>query len=196
MSTETSTTTEPSGEPAAGPNEEQQRAAYTPPATQADLDKIVESRLARERQKYADYEELKQKAEEYEKYLELQKTEQEKALEAARSEAAGEVRSKFLTRLVSAEVKSAATIAGFADPGDVLAFLKAEELVKDDEPDADAIKKAVEKLATDKPYLVKAETPKPTPRTRPRPAEGKPEDSTPQGGKGRAAAALRQMRRR
>jgi hypothetical protein len=36
---------------------------YTPPATQADLDKVIESRLARERDKYKDYDELKAKAE-------------------------------------------------------------------------------------------------------------------------------------
>ena len=36
---------------------------YTPPATQADLDRIVENRLQRERQKYADYDTLKEKAE-------------------------------------------------------------------------------------------------------------------------------------
>lgn len=35
---------------------------YTPPATQADLDRIVENRLQRERSKYADYDTLKQKA--------------------------------------------------------------------------------------------------------------------------------------
>ena len=32
---------------------------YTPPATQADLDRIVENRLQRERQKYSDYDQLK-----------------------------------------------------------------------------------------------------------------------------------------
>lgn len=32
---------------------------YTPPATQADLDRIVENRLQRERQKYADYDQYK-----------------------------------------------------------------------------------------------------------------------------------------
>lgn len=35
---------------------------YTPPATQDDLDRIVETRLARERAKFADYEDLKRKA--------------------------------------------------------------------------------------------------------------------------------------
>lgn len=32
---------------------------YTPPATQADLDRIIENRLQRERAKYADYDQLK-----------------------------------------------------------------------------------------------------------------------------------------
>lgn len=36
---------------------------YTPPATQADLDRIVENRLQRERQKYSDYDQLKAQAE-------------------------------------------------------------------------------------------------------------------------------------
>src|SRR5690606_33857160 len=119
-------------------------------------------------------------------------TDHEKALEAARAEAAGETRTKFLGRIVASEVKLAATAAGFTDPGDVLAFLNSEELVKDDEPDADAIKKAIDKLATDKPYLLKAGT-KPTPRTRPRPGTGEQTDTANEAGKGKAAAALRAL---
>lgn len=166
--------------------------AYTPPASQAEFDRIVESRLSRERQKYADYDDLKKKAAEHDQYLESQKTEHEKALEAARAEAAGDTRSKFLGRLVSSEVKVAATAAGFTDPGDVLAFLNSEELVKDDEPDADAIKKAIDKLAADKPYLLKPGT-RPAPRTRPKPGTGEPTDTPNGGGKGKAAAALRTL---
>lgn len=51
--------TEPQG------NEQQvnQGSAYTPPATQADLDRIIEGRLKREREKYADYDHLKAEAE-------------------------------------------------------------------------------------------------------------------------------------
>lgn len=41
----------------------QQGSTYTPPATQAELDNIIESRLKRERAKYSDYNDLKQKAE-------------------------------------------------------------------------------------------------------------------------------------
>lgn len=171
--------------------------AYTPPASQADLDRIIESRLSRERQKLAgeyggDAASVKAQLADYQKHLDSQKTDHEKALEAARAEAAGETRTKFLDRLVSAEVKSAATLAGFTDPGDVLAFLKSEELVKDDDPDADAIKKAIDKLASEKPYLLKPGT-KPTPRTRPKPGQGEPTDTANEAGRGKAAAALRAL---
>lgn len=37
----------------------QGESTYTPPATQADMNRIIESRLQRERAKYADYDQLK-----------------------------------------------------------------------------------------------------------------------------------------
>lgn len=185
------------GAPSGDAQDGNQPPAYTPPQSQADLDRIIESRLARERQKLTaeyggDAATVKQQLEDYQKHLDSQKTDHEKALEAARAEAAGETRTKFLDRLVSAEVKSAATLAGFTDPGDVLAFLKSEELVKDDDPDADAIKKAIDKLASEKPYLLKPGT-KTTPRQRPKPNEGEPTDTATEAGKGKAAAALRSL---
>lgn len=50
--------------------------------TQEELDAIVRDRLARERQKYPDYEELKTKAAEYDKVQEANKTELQKTQEA------------------------------------------------------------------------------------------------------------------
>ena len=55
--------------------------AYTPPATQADLDRILEQRLARERSKYADHDALKAKAEKYDELEQAQKTDAQKAAE-------------------------------------------------------------------------------------------------------------------
>lgn len=49
---------EPSTEPAPQ-TEPQGGSTYTPPATQADLDRIVENRLQRERGKYANYDQYK-----------------------------------------------------------------------------------------------------------------------------------------
>ena len=49
--------------------------------TQAEMDSIIEGRLARERQKYADYEDLREKANKYDEYQEQSKTELQKEKE-------------------------------------------------------------------------------------------------------------------
>lgn len=171
--------------------------AYTPPASQEALNQIIESRLARERQKLSseyggDAASVKAQLEEYSKYKESQKTETEKAIDEAKKGTATEVAQRFLSKLVTSEAKAIAASLGFNDPADALTVINQAELpVKDDEPDADAIKKAIEKLATDKPYLLKAG--KPTPRTRPKPGEGEPTGTPLEGGKGKAAAALRAL---
>lgn len=50
--------------------------------TQSELDQIIEERLKRERKKYADYEELRGKAEKYDQSVQKGKTEMQKANEA------------------------------------------------------------------------------------------------------------------
>lgn len=61
-------------------------AAATEPASttfsQADVDRIVAERLTRERGKFADYDQLKTKASEFDKLADAQKTEAQKAAEA------------------------------------------------------------------------------------------------------------------
>lgn len=171
--------------------------AYTPPASQEALNQIIESRLARERQKLAgeyggDSASVKAQLEEYSKYKESQKTETERAIDEAKKGTATEVAQRFLSKLVGSEAKAIAANLGFNDPADALTVIDQASLpVKDDEPDADAIKKLVEKLATDKPYLLKAG--KPTPRTRPKPGQGEPTGTANEAGKGKAAAALRAL---
>jgi hypothetical protein len=160
--------------------------------SQDDFDKRIQSRLAREREKYADYDELKQAKSKYDEHLESQKTDHEKAIESARGEASTEVTQKFLSKLVGSEVKALASTLGFNDPSDALQVLGSDLPVKDDEPDTDAIKALVEKLATDKPYLLKGDAPRP-PRQRPTPKKGEKAETTGEAGKGRAASALRQL---
>lgn len=186
--TTTTTSTDGTGEQ----QQTQPPAAYTPPASQADFDRIVEARLARERAKYADYDDLKKKATDHDTYLDSQKGEHEKALDEAKKTTEAETSQRFLSRLVSTEAKAIAATLGFNDPADALAAIKADALpVKDDEPDTDAIKKAVEQLATDKPYLLKADAPKPS--RRPKPDEGDKSTTSNDGKSGKAAAALRQL---
>lgn len=117
--------------------------------TQADIDKAVQDRLHRERQKFADYDELKAK-------VDAQKSEAERAVEAARAEGAKEVASKYQKRLFEAEVRSHAAALKFRDAGDALSvFGDSEGLVSDDgSVDGDAIAKRLTEIANAKPYLV------------------------------------------
>lgn len=184
------------GEVAPQPQEQSGNApaesTYTPPASQEEFDRIIAARISRERDKFKDYDELKQAKSKYDEHLESTKTDAQRAIEEARGEASTEVTQKFLSKLVGGEVKAIASSLGFNDPSDALQALGGELPVKDDEPDTEAIKALVEKLATDKPYLVKGDGPR-KPRTRPIPAKGEPADSAGNPGKGRAAAALRQL---
>ena len=54
---------------------------YKAPATQEELDNIIQKRLAKERAKYADYEELKSAAEKFQAIEDAKKTELEKLVE-------------------------------------------------------------------------------------------------------------------
>lgn len=62
-------------------NNSQNQAETEKKFTQADIDAIVEGRLAREKQKYSDYEVLKEKANELAKLKDSNKTESEKTAE-------------------------------------------------------------------------------------------------------------------
>lgn len=59
---ETTEVTAPAGEP------NEPGSGYTPPASQADLDRIIQDRVARERSKYADYDDLKATASQVEQF--------------------------------------------------------------------------------------------------------------------------------
>lgn len=167
---------------------------YTPPATQADLDRIIQDRLSRHDKKYGDYDDLKSKAAEYDKYKESSKTEQQKAIDAARAEGAQEVTGKFTTRIVNADIRATAATLGFSDPQDAIALFgdisKVE--ITDDGPDAKAIKARLDEIAKDKPYLLKTTT-GPKVVTKPKPVKGEESDADNKPGKSKAAAALRQL---
>lgn len=54
---------------------------FTPPASQDDLNKIIEERLKRERAKFADYDELKTKAATFDQLQDAKKTDEQKLLD-------------------------------------------------------------------------------------------------------------------
>lgn len=83
-------------------------AAYNPPGTQADLDKIIETRLARERAKFSDYDEIKAKAAKHDEIeLELGSA-ADKAAAQARQEERTKANSEWTPRVVRSEFRAAA----------------------------------------------------------------------------------------
>lgn len=173
--------------------EESNTDTFTPPATQADLDRIVEQRLSRERAKYADYDDLKAKAAKLDEADAAAKSELQKALDAV---AERDAKLADLPKQIRGQVvrfASMATQKGFIDPEDALSFLPDSVDLSDD----DAVKKALEDLAERKPHLVRQPSTKV--RERPKPKAGESAEGVGTGdggleGKERAAAALRQFR--
>ena len=130
---------------------------YKPPDTQADLDRIISDRLARERAKYADYADLKKKAEEFDKTAEAAKTEQQKAVDAARKEGEAAAAERANSRLVAAEARALAAEGQWrVSPAAVVRQLDLSGVNVSDsgEVDAVAIKAALADLAKSEPGLV------------------------------------------
>ncbi|MFT8650510.1 MAG: hypothetical protein ABF792_08705 [Bifidobacterium psychraerophilum] len=168
---------------------------FNPPASQEEMDEIIENRLARERRKYSDYDQLKATKAEMDQWKQSQLTEQEKAIEAAKTEASAATASKYEQRIAAAEIRLQAQARGFHDPADAIGAFGKDLPIKDGDIDTDAIGKKLDELATSKPYLLKAgddggngKTPKGKPKL---PSGKKLGDS--HDGKGKAAAMLRQF---
>ena len=127
--------TEPKGEDAPEPQADEKK------FSQADLDRIISGRLA----KYADYDDVKAKAQALE---DASATETERAVKQARREAETETSQKWGTRLARSAFDAA---AGRRNPDfntdEALEYVDLSKFVgADGEPDAAAIKAAVERL--------------------------------------------------
>lgn len=163
---------EPKAEPRQDPKPEpkpepgKEFAAIT---SQEEFDKRLSERLARERSKFSDYDDLKKKAQAHDKALEAAKSEQEKAVDAARKEGESTATQRANTRLVGAEVRVQAAGARFHDPTDAIAQLQTAgkldgiKVADDGSVDADTIKGLLKDLAEAKPYLVASDDGKPPP---------------------------------
>lgn len=129
-----------------------------PPAdktfTQADLDRIVADRLARQKAQFGDYEALKTKAAQFDELAEQSKTEAEKAVAAARKEGFTEAQQKANDQLKKALIRAEA--AGvLANPALAERLIDLSQFTAGDDGEFDrgAFKAAVEQLANDEPYL-------------------------------------------
>lgn len=138
--------------------------------TQADVDKIVEKRLERERAKYADYAELKAKAARVSELERQQMSDQERltadmAALKAEAETARRERDEALARaqqrMIQAEVTALAGQMGFRYPGDIYRLIDAGSLTVDDSGAPTGVKEALEALAKERPdYLAKPAAPR------------------------------------
>ena len=106
----------------------EQAPEFEPIASQEALDKIIQARIARERAKFADYDELKAKAEKLAEFEESQKSEAQKAQE--RLEAAEKRAAELELKATRAEVAAAKGV-----PAELLTGSTQEEL----EASADAL---------------------------------------------------------
>ncbi len=117
--------------------------------TQAELERIIAGRLA----KFSDYDELKS---ERDRLRDATATEQEKAVEAARKEAAQEATKGADARLKRAESRALAAELGFHDPSEVHVFLDLEQVpMVDGDVDTAALRKTLSEVAEKRPYLLK-----------------------------------------
>lgn len=153
-------------DPPAGDPDKDKGPTYTAPATQADLDRIVGERLAREREKFADYPDLLKKAEAHDAALEAAKSDADKAVDAARTEGEKAATERMNVRVIRSEARTMAATAKFRDPSDAVAFLDLSKVTVNDagEVDEKAIGELLKTLAESKPYLLddgKKPAPKP-----------------------------------
>lgn len=153
-------------EPSADVKPEDKPAQFQPIESQADLDRVLGERLARERAKFADYNDLKTKAAEFDKAAEAARTDQEKAVEAAKNEGRTEALTAANTRLLSAEARALAAEAKFASPTLAVRALDLSDVKVNDDGsvDADAIKTKLKELAETGAFVLEnGEKPKPKP---------------------------------
>ena len=116
--------------------------------TQSDIDRIVAERLAREREKYADVPELREKAEKWAAFEESQKSELQKAQEAkeAAEREAKRVISQANDRLIQAEFISIASRHGVAHPEDAFALANRSAVEIGEDGKVSGVEAAVQEL--------------------------------------------------
>ncbi len=147
--------------------------------TQADLDRLIDERLKRERAKYEDYPKLKEQAKQWQEHEDAQKSELEKLQTKLDAETAARERAE--SRAKSAFVQSSAMseLAAKGVPPDRLkaAFrlLDADGLKVEDDGTVNGVTDAVDKLLKENAFLLvndngKAAQPAPKPGQKSSPA--------------------------
>jgi hypothetical protein len=148
MSTETDATTTPEGEGSTTSTTE------TTTFTQADVDRIVRERLARQKSQFADYEDLKTKATEYDKIAEAQKSELDKAQErAAKAEREAAEATERAQRVLTESSIVAAAAGKLADPSDAVALIDRSAIEYGENGAPTNVAALIDALVETKPHL-------------------------------------------
>lgn len=142
------------GEPAEGTSTEAEASSKT--FTQDDVDRVVKERLARERGKYTDYDELKAKAGKLDEIEAANQSELEKAQQAAekaKTEGAQAIE-RANGRLVRAELLSALTAANVSKPEVLLAAIDKTGLAVNDDGSVTGVEEVVKAFVDANPEFV------------------------------------------
>lgn len=126
------------------------------PYTQAELDRMFQDRVARERAKFGDYDDLKAKAAELDKLQEASKTDLQKAqdAQAAAERRATEAETRAQEKTIRSDIVAEAAKRGLADPSDAIALLDRSVLEFDKDGSPTNIAEAMDSLLKAKPHLV------------------------------------------
>lgn len=129
---------------------------FEPVTSQEEFDRRLAGRLQREREKFADYDDLKKKAEAHDKAAADAQTEHEKAVEAARKEGETSALERANVLLVRAKAETMAAQARFAAPEAVVASLNLSSIKVDDagKVDTDALKVQIDAAAASGAFVI------------------------------------------
>lgn len=123
--------------------------AWTPPANQAEFDRIIQKAKRQVETKYRDHDSLKYKADQYDALAAASQTDQERAAAEAEEVGFNAAMSKTVPRLVRAEFKAAAK--GLLTKEQLETLLEDVDLTRyvddDGEPDSDKIERKIQALA-------------------------------------------------
>lgn len=142
------------GEGGTGEQGGEGRGAAEATFSQADVDRIVRERLARQKAQFSDYEDLKTKATEYDKIAETQKTELEKAQErAAQAEAQAKEAAERAQRVLTESAIVSAAAGKLADPSDAVALIDRSSIEYGEDGAPTNVAALVDSLIETKPHL-------------------------------------------
>lgn len=124
--------------------------------SQEQLDRILSGRLTREREKYADYDDLKAAKDELERLKAEGQTDQEKAIAAAKAEAKAEANTAANDRIVKSEARAIAAELAFKDSAIAVNSVDLSKVKVGDDGtvDEEAIKAKLNALAEQHEWMV------------------------------------------